>query len=632
MRDTVLGEILYFTFTTKAFATNIPTTLLGSPVVSAYENDSVTQITAGVSLSVDHDSVTGLNLVTVTPIGGNGFEAGKEYSLVVTTGTVDSVSYVGTIVGEFSLEKSAAAVDLANTGDGLGVLKSTLDTNAAAIANIGSASGGALNFEALSDNTGGAIKTITFVGAQTGTYTNTESEDGVYHQIDDTGDAIDIVYQYSIGGSYQAVEFTFKGYLSSGNDTVNIQAYDFVGAGWDTVKTLGGQAGSSNVTEVVSLLGKHTGTGADIGEVLLRFVTTGQTNPTLFVDQLLVAAVNTNQSRGYSGGAVWIDTLSGVAGTVSYVNGVSDNPVNNLADATTIANNLNLRIFHILPGSSITLATTYTGCEFIGIDYSLAFGGQAAPSCFFMGASISGVLTGAGVIIQECIIDTATTLPPCVQRGCFWGETTITFGSAGAYYFNNCRSRVAGTGTVTIDWGAGVGVSSLNMRDYRGGVTMNNLESGDVASLDGIFGTITLNGSDATVELRGIIKAVVDNLTGSPSVTTSGVLGTDLADVLSDTGTTGVALATGSIGSAQISTDAVNEIADGVLTRLMTESYPTDGSTMTPAQALYHLISLLSEFAISGTTITCKQLDGVTTASTHTLDDGTNPTSRTRAT
>jgi hypothetical protein len=40
----------------------------------------------------------------------------------------------------------------------------------------------------------------------------------------------------------------------------------------------------------------------------------------------------------------------------------------------------------------------------------------------------------------------------------------------------------------------------------------------------------------------------------------------------------------------------------------------------------------LTEFAIAGTTITVKKLDGSTSALTLTLNDGTTPTSVTRAT
>jgi hypothetical protein len=110
-------------FTTRAFATGIPATLAGTPVVSAYENDSLTQITAGITLGVDHDGVTGLNLLTIVGTGANGYEASKDYTLVVTTGTVSTVSVVGEVVGEFTIGRSAAAVDLANGTDGLGALK-----------------------------------------------------------------------------------------------------------------------------------------------------------------------------------------------------------------------------------------------------------------------------------------------------------------------------------------------------------------------------------------------------------------------------------------------------------------------------------------------------------------------------
>ena len=123
MRDITLAETIYIFFTTRAFATGIPTVLAGSPVVSAYEDNSATQITAGITLGVSHDSVAGLNLLTIVATGGNGFEASKDYTLVITTGTVDSVSVVGEVVGEFTIGRSAAATDLANGTDGLGALK-----------------------------------------------------------------------------------------------------------------------------------------------------------------------------------------------------------------------------------------------------------------------------------------------------------------------------------------------------------------------------------------------------------------------------------------------------------------------------------------------------------------------------
>lgn len=123
MSDYTVGDTVYFMFTTRRFSTGAPHQLAGTPAVSAYEDNSTTQITAGITLGVDHDTVTGLNLVTVVASGANGFESGKDYHLVITAGTVDSVSVVGEVVGRFTLQRSAAAVDLANGTDGLGAIK-----------------------------------------------------------------------------------------------------------------------------------------------------------------------------------------------------------------------------------------------------------------------------------------------------------------------------------------------------------------------------------------------------------------------------------------------------------------------------------------------------------------------------
>ena len=128
MSDYQVGDTIYHKFTTRAFASGVPTVLAGSPVVSIYEDDSITQITAGITLSVDFDGVVGLNHLTVVATGANGFETGKFYQAVITTGTVSAVSVVGEIVWTFSLEAAAAALDLANATDGLGALKALIDT------------------------------------------------------------------------------------------------------------------------------------------------------------------------------------------------------------------------------------------------------------------------------------------------------------------------------------------------------------------------------------------------------------------------------------------------------------------------------------------------------------------------
>ncbi|MCI0556865.1 MAG: hypothetical protein MN733_00080 [Nitrososphaera sp.] len=98
LEDTI--DIKFCTVTT----TGAPTQLAGTPVISAYPGNSTTQLTAGITLTVDFDSVTGLNNVRVAATGANGYATATNYALVITTGTVGGTSVVGYVVGSFSIE------------------------------------------------------------------------------------------------------------------------------------------------------------------------------------------------------------------------------------------------------------------------------------------------------------------------------------------------------------------------------------------------------------------------------------------------------------------------------------------------------------------------------------------------
>lgn len=129
MRDITLEETVYFDFTTRAFATGIPTTLAGTPALSVLESNNATPITAGVSLSVDRATVTGLNQATVVATAANGYEAGKSYSVYISTGTVGGVSVVGEVVAQFTVQAAAAFTRLgapagASVSDDIAAIKS----------------------------------------------------------------------------------------------------------------------------------------------------------------------------------------------------------------------------------------------------------------------------------------------------------------------------------------------------------------------------------------------------------------------------------------------------------------------------------------------------------------------------
>lgn len=83
-----------------------PITLAGTPAVSVYK-DSTTETTTGVTLTVDYDSRTGLHRVSIDTSDAF-YAAGKDYDVVITAGTVDSISVVGSIVGRFSIQNRSA--------------------------------------------------------------------------------------------------------------------------------------------------------------------------------------------------------------------------------------------------------------------------------------------------------------------------------------------------------------------------------------------------------------------------------------------------------------------------------------------------------------------------------------------
>lgn len=106
--DYALSTTVYVQFTTRAFATGVPTTLAGSPVISVLEENNATPITAGITLSVDRASVGGLNEVAIVASGANGYEVGKSYAAYISTGTVGGTSVVGEVIGHFTIEKQSA--------------------------------------------------------------------------------------------------------------------------------------------------------------------------------------------------------------------------------------------------------------------------------------------------------------------------------------------------------------------------------------------------------------------------------------------------------------------------------------------------------------------------------------------
>jgi hypothetical protein len=106
------STVVYGKFTTFRPSTGAAFTLAGTPALSVYKDNSTTQSTSGVTLTADFDSVTGLNHFAIdTSTDGTFYSSGSFFDIVITTGTVDGVSVVGTVVASFSIRRTSAASD-----------------------------------------------------------------------------------------------------------------------------------------------------------------------------------------------------------------------------------------------------------------------------------------------------------------------------------------------------------------------------------------------------------------------------------------------------------------------------------------------------------------------------------------
>ncbi len=116
-----VGATLDFKFNTHS-ADGAPITLAGTPAVSVYKDNGATESTAGVTLTVDQDSRTGMHHVRI--VTTDSFYAAGSYQVVITAGTVDGTSVVGVQVADFTL----GLIQASNLEQWLGVTPDQLET------------------------------------------------------------------------------------------------------------------------------------------------------------------------------------------------------------------------------------------------------------------------------------------------------------------------------------------------------------------------------------------------------------------------------------------------------------------------------------------------------------------------
>jgi hypothetical protein len=250
----------------------------------------------------------------------------------------------------------------------------------------------------------------------------------------------------------------------------------------------------------------------------------------------------------YEEGAIWIDLLNGSAGSVSYVNGISRNPVDNITDANTLSAALGLTRFKVAPSNISNIMVFSAAQDYQYFDAQGAWinlNGQSVNGTGFKGCLVLGVSTGSGNF--ENVTLSASTFAGGIFWRCAWAGT-VTMSGATSYYFDQCFGAAADP---TLDFGAAVANTTAYLQDYSGEINVANLGASgtDVLNLSG-SGHLILAASctGGTVNIRGNW-----NLTNNGSEITinqdarfelSRILadetafnGADVSTILTDTGT-----------------------------------------------------------------------------------------------
>lgn len=212
--------------------------------------------------------------------------------------------------------------------------------------------------------------------------------------------------------------------------------------------------------------------------------------------------------------AAWVDVTTSNTGT-TYPNGTPLQPVNNFPDAKLIADALGLIEIRVIGDATLDTGDNLAGFEVIGDNT------ENSTITINTGADVSGSMftdcTITGVLDGDAVITAARIQPPLSfvegsLRKCLIEAGTITLGGSSDVNILDCWSGVAGLSTPIIDFG-GSG-RDLLMRNWSGGVQIDNKTGADNVSIDLTSGQVTL---DSTVTAGTIVLRGVGDLTDNSS-------------------------------------------------------------------------------------------------------------------
>ena len=238
-------------------------------------------------------------------------------------------------------------------------------------------------------------------------------------------------------------------------------------------------------------------------------------SPTAFTQVVTTASSSATQSEqealqyaSFQNG-VWIDALSQNSGT-EFPNGSREFPVNNGTDAILIANGRGFDRLFIIGNYTFTAdhninSFTIEGQNAAKSNITIEDGAQAILLELFE-AHVTGVLDG-GSTLRECLVDNLNYVNGFIHQ-CILNPGIIVLGGNNVAFIMDSFSGVAGVSTPIIDMG-GSG-QGLAMRNYSGGIQLNNMNGSDSVSIDLLAGQVVLDTTvtSGTIIVRGNGKIV----------------------------------------------------------------------------------------------------------------------------
>jgi len=612
--DFRLGETFDTKFCTVT-TTGAPTTLAGTPVISAYVGNSTTEITAGITLTVDFDARTGLNNVRVVATSGNGYATASNYQLVITTGTVGGTSVVGYVVAEFSIENRSALMPT--------TAARTLDVTATGEAGLDWANvagqGTTVNLSATTTNvvnTATAVTTVNGLAANVITATSINADAITAAKI--AAGAIDA--DALAADAVTEIRSLVSGTADSGSTTTMVDAArteadtDYWKGCWIlfTSGTIANQVrlitaftpGTDTITfapATTQAVGTNTYEILSSGAVDIGLISTDEAaanNAELFFDNTgfnaSASAIGTVNSVGTGA----ITSSSFAAGATALANGTADS-----GTTTTM----------------VDAARTEADTDYWKGAYILFTSGTCVGQCRQITAFTPGTdtITFAPATTQAVGTNTYEILASAAVDVRLWNGTApnnLVSGrvdsDVGAMQANTVTASAIATDAIDADAIAANAIGASEIAN--GAIDAATFAAGaiDAAALAADAGTEigTAVWATATRTITGGAIDTNNDKTGY-SIGVGGIASTAFAAGAIDA----TAVAANAIGASELATDAVAEIADGILNRNIAGG--SDGGRDVQS-ALY---ALRNKTAIAAGTLTVYQTDDVTPEFTATV-------------